>query len=118
QQTKRPWANVYPRLLSDQRILGGSGAASLDGLWDRQARDTVFFLRPEDRAAWTTEFRARFPDEAREIIAVADAALRHEFDLLGSGPVALGREFSWHRDFKTGREWPLQYWRSIEYLEL
>ncbi len=118
QQTKRPWANVYPRLLSDQRIVGGSGAGSLDQLWDRLARDTAFFLRPEDRATWTSEFRARFPDEARALVAAAEAALRHEFNLLGSGPVNLGARFSWHRDFKTGREWPQQYWRSIEYLEL
>ena len=32
--------------------------------------------------------------------------LRHEFDLLGSGPTDLGPRIDWHRDFKTGYKWP------------
>ncbi len=46
--------------------------------------------------------------EARERVAVmaaADRALGHEFDLLGSGPVQLGRVIDWHRDFKSGFRW-------------
>jgi hypothetical protein len=38
--------------------------------------------------------------------AAADAAIRHEFDLLGSGPTELGAEIDWHRDFKSGHRWP------------
>ena len=29
----------------------------------------------------------------------------HVFDLLGSGPVPLGRTIDWHRDFKSGYRW-------------
>ena len=36
----------------------------------------------------------------------AEAAVRHVVDLLGSGPVELGERIDWHRDFKTGIDWP------------
>ena len=35
----------------------------------------------------------------------ANRICRHEFDLLGSGPVDLGRRIDWHHDFKTGFSW-------------
>ncbi len=44
--------------------------------------------------------------EARAIVARADAACGHVFDLLGSGPVDLGDPIDWHRDFKSGHRWP------------
>ncbi|MGC3976519.1 MAG: alginate lyase family protein [Nitrospira sp.] len=38
-------------------------------------------------------------------IASADRICGHVFDLLGSGPVALGETIDWHRDFKSGYRW-------------
>src|SRR5207253_1318533 len=35
---------------------------------------------------------------------------------LGSGPVSLGTPVDWHRDFKTGFDWPLAYAKRIDYL--
>lgn len=118
QQTRRPWANLYPTTLTDRAVFGGSGAASLDAFWDLRARHGVFFLRPSDRDAWTAAFRLRYPGESVELVAAAEAIVRHEFDLLGSGPVVLGPRLPWHCDFKTGREWPVHYHRDIPYLEL
>lgn len=118
QQTKRPWARTYPWMLSDRTLLGRSDASSLDSLWDQVASRRTFFLRPDDRIQWSAAFRERFPEDVPRIIAAADAVLRHEFDLLGSGPVRLGADLPWHADFKTGRVWPLRYCRDIEYLEL
>jgi hypothetical protein len=48
-------------------------------------------------------------DEAqrRALLERADAVAEHRFDLLGSGPVELGAEIDWSRDFKTGRRWPV-----------
>jgi hypothetical protein len=47
-------------------------------------------------------------DEAQRcnLLERADAVAGHRFDLLGSGPVELGPEIDWSRDFKTGRRWP------------
>lgn len=116
QQTKRPWAQAYPRLLADRTILGE--AATPSAWWNARLRTGAFFLRPADREEWTASFRARYPREGDGVVAGAEASLRHEFDLLGSGPIRLGSPLPWHTDFKTGREWPLQFCRDIEYLEL
>ena len=116
-QTRRPWARVYPRLLGDAAIFGASGASSYDALWGRQMA-APFFLNPSDRANHAAAFRERYPDEVAGVIATADAALRHEFDLLGSGVKALGPKLPWLDDFKTGRHYPVQYCRDIEYMEL
>jgi uncharacterized heparinase superfamily protein len=116
-QAKRPWTFVYPNVLADRTVLGDSGERSLARLWDRLA-ERPFFLRPADRAPWTAAYRRRFPEEPGRVIAAAERLLRHEVDLLGSGPVALGSSLPWHCDFKTGREWPIRYHRDIEYLEL
>jgi uncharacterized heparinase superfamily protein len=43
-------------------------------------------------------------------VRLADALARierGEVDLLGSGPVHLPEPIDWHRDFKSGRSWPL-----------
>lgn len=117
QQTRRPWANVYPHLLTDAAIFGSSGAASYDGFWDRQ-RTHPFFLQPADRDRYAAAFRARYPEEVEKIVAIAGGVLRHEFDLLGSGLTQLGPELPWLDDFKSGRHYPPQYCRDIQYMEL
>lgn len=47
------------------------------------------------------------PDET--IVDRVEPLMRHEFDLLGSGPTQLGERIDWHVDFKTGRRWPLEH---------
>lgn len=39
------------------------------------------------------------------LLLLADTAVEHRFDLLGSGPVAMGGKIDWHRDFVTGFRW-------------
>jgi hypothetical protein len=114
---RRPWSNVYPHLLTAGSIVRASGASSVDDWWDRQQR-APFFFAPSDRDAWAREFEARFPEARAAIVAAADRILRHEFDLLGSGCVALGRALPWHTDFKSGREWPIEYSPRMHYSEL
>ncbi|MBA3736315.1 MAG: alginate lyase family protein [Actinobacteria bacterium] len=50
---------------------------------------------------------------ATRLRAVADDVLAHRFDLLGSGPVSLGEEIDWHRDFKSGYRWPLDFYQDV-----
>ena len=48
--------------------------------------------------------------DAREsILARAEQAAAHRFDLLGSGVTALGPQVDWQLDFKSGRSWPLEH---------
>jgi hypothetical protein len=42
---------------------------------------------------------------ASRIVHSADRVCEHIFDLLGSGPVALGPKIDWHTDFKSGYRW-------------
>ncbi len=43
------------------------------------------------------------------LVGRAEALAAHRFDLLGSGPVELGAQIDWQRDFKSGRVWPLEH---------
>ena len=114
---RRHWARVAPRVFTDRALLAATGADSVDALWQAM-QDRPFFLTPRDGEAWTRAYLESFPDGRDRVIAVADAALRHDFDLLGSTPLPLGDRLPWHTDFKTGREWPLDYAPDIQYSEL
>jgi len=116
QQTKRPWATAYPHLLTDRTVLGG--ATNVARWWDSRLQSGPFFLHPTDRERWASAFEARYPGLNESLVAAAERVLRHEFDLLGSGPVNVGGTLPWHSDFKTGREWPVRFCKDIEYLEL
>lgn len=113
----RPWTRVYPSWLSAEKLANRAGAASVDAWWKDQAA-APFFLHPSDREAWARAFEARYPTGKAAIIEAADKVLAHEFDLLGSGPCALGPQLPWLTDFKARREWPLQYSPDIQYSEL
>ncbi len=75
-------------------------------------------MRNADREATAARLVARYPGAREDILRAADAVVRHELDLLGSGPRTLSTPLPWHEDFKTGRRWPLDYAADIEYLEL
>jgi uncharacterized heparinase superfamily protein len=64
--------------------------------------------------AWPDELRTALDGLRDE----ADAALRHEIDLLGSGPVDLGADIDWHRDFKSGYRWPEIFYQDVEVTRL
>lgn len=48
-----------------------------------------------------------------EVLPQAEQLCQHRFNLLGSGEVELGAEIDWHRDFKSGRRWPLEPSRRL-----
>jgi len=51
-------------------------------------------------------------EDEKVIITCADQALRHEFDLLGSGPIVLN-PIDWHTDFKVNVRWDKKYYKEI-----
>ena len=73
-----------------------------------------FFVHVSDRPALVAAMARMQPNAAELAIAEAEAVLRHQFDLLGSGPVELGRSIDWHRDFKTGYQWPSAHHTRID----
>lgn len=76
------------------------------------AGDPVAILRGPARAALPTVMRfereldALSGPERTALLRRAELILDHTFDLLGSGPVALGQQIDWLADFKSGRRWP------------
>ncbi|MCC6998022.1 MAG: alginate lyase family protein [Deltaproteobacteria bacterium] len=65
----------------------------------------------ETRVDW---LRRHAPDAVQRIVADADQARAHVFDLLGSGPVSLGASIDWHADFQSGTRWdPTRFHRRI-----
>lgn len=116
-ELQQPWARIYPRVMTAGALLKATGAPSIDALWQAQLA-APFFVSPGRRDLLTRAFRARYPHAEASILRTADQALRHEFDLLGSGCVRLSDDLPWHTDFKTGRRWPIEYAAHIEYLEI
>jgi hypothetical protein len=114
---RRPRARIYPYLLTERSIVRAAGAASIDALWGA-LQETPFFVAASRRDAYVPAFRERYPDAPDTLIAAADRILRHEFDLLGSGAVTLPGALPWHTDFKSGREWPIEYSARMHYSEL
>jgi uncharacterized heparinase superfamily protein len=57
--------------------------------------------------------------EAAERIRAEAADVRaHRVDYLGSGPVDLGPDIDWHRDFKSGYVWPSRFYMDVEVTRL
>jgi uncharacterized heparinase superfamily protein len=114
---QRPWSRLYPNLLTDGALLRATEATSIDALWEERQR-APFFVSSADRHDCVQRFRERYPETPALVVTAADRVCRHEFDLLGSGRVTLDARLPWHTDFKSGREWPVEYAPQMEYLEL
>ena len=76
-----------------------------------------FFFAAEDVPARIAALKSEMPDVAAEIIRRADAAMRHEFDLLGYGSLQYGAEVDWHLDAVSGKRAPLVAWHKVPYLD-
>ena len=64
--------------------------------------------------AYNTIFLDGISDDDKDLIlCLAEQALRHEFDLLGSGPVKLD-PIDWHTDFKCGAKWKKGFYKEIQ----
>ncbi len=90
-------------------------AKSIDILWERLAQRPYFALCS---SADLLHYDQLCPDSREKILVRAQDAAMHRVDLLGSGPVRLGSDIDWLKDFKTGLSWPARYFRDIEYTNL
>jgi hypothetical protein len=99
----------FPREADLLRFLGGRF-----GTLDEAIAAVGGATRPFVPAALTPEaiagFYAARPVARDRLLQAADDVLAHRFDLLGSGPVALGPALPWHADFKTGHVWDRTAW--------
>jgi Heparinase II/III-like protein/Heparinase II/III N-terminus len=91
------------------RVRAGELAEALGGLGlERALRGPALDALPTV-AAFEDSLETFGEEQRRDLLLRADAILAHRFDLLGSGPVELGAEIDWSRDFKSARRWPLRH---------
>jgi hypothetical protein len=107
-----PPPEVPPRTWADE--LRDAGLTASQWLAARQAAGRLFVDLPDARV---DHLRVRYPDLVRATVAAADRVLRHEFDLLGSGPYTPAdpdrpvdghgyRPIDWFLDPVAGRRFP------------
>lgn len=113
-----------PSLRRKLRSLGPSdvarmaGAKSLSDLWKARTAAGFLYTAAEREELARLHRDARFTSAVKELEERVERILRHEFDLLGSGPADLGPEIDWHRDFKSGRKWELTPSERIDVSDL
>lgn len=103
------------RRFDGRELARRTGAADSEAVWLQFVRNVAKCF-PEGPAK--DELERLVPGEVARILAAAEAAMRNEIDLLGSGPVCLGTTIDWHRDYVTGDSWPLDFFRRIDYLNV
>lgn len=74
-----------------------------------------YFLDYKKKEDYISITRFHFPEIIESTIKEADQICSNIFDLLGSGPVDLGPQINWHRDFKNSYEWQRVYYKEIYY---
>jgi uncharacterized heparinase superfamily protein len=101
------------RRLDRGRLLALARASSVDELWARlRSRSYPAWIRPIDPAA----LDLIEPGESARVRAAAQFASERTIDLLGTGPVVLGKPIDWARDYRVGMGWPSGFARSIDYV--
>jgi hypothetical protein len=114
-ELERVRAPLRGRRFGNAELLAATHEPTIDSLWAAILARPFPFVRSDAELA---RIEARWPGERERVLAAAQRALAHEVDVLGTGPVSLGDPIDWHRDWKTGRRWPLRYGRRMEYVEL
>lgn len=115
---ERARASLFSTYLSDKAFAQAlvPRFADLPIYLNHMAQRTTphFFIHSGQRSVVVDLMRRYAPTQEALVLAAADQSCVHIFDLLGSGPVALGPTIDWHQDFKSGYRWsPRQYFADI-----
>jgi hypothetical protein len=76
-----------------------------------------FFFDAEEIPQRIHVIRENVPDFERNVLDHAEQILKHQFPLLGYGPLGYGKEIDWHLDIVSGKRAPLRPWPKINYLD-
>jgi uncharacterized heparinase superfamily protein len=114
-QTDRFRAPRRAESFAIDRLTEAVDASSLSELWTRLS-DRSYAI-PMRRLS-LGDYERTCPGDGARILRAADEAGARRVDLLGTGRVDLGTTIDWHRDFKTGKTWPLKFVRDLDYTNL
>lgn len=101
----------FGKNFNTDRFLSRTGDLVVTSCWERLANRKRPFYFPDKKLSVAPNVI-----NLERILANADRASKHEIDLMGSGLVSLGKEINWLKDYKSGDEWSLAYFRSIDYI--
>jgi uncharacterized heparinase superfamily protein len=108
------------RTLTDEEFLKitgwGSDRAQAVAQFHERARFRFFFHPRNRKDFFLHTLTSLQPEE--QLLADADATRENRFQTLGSPLTPLGSPMPWHRDFKSGKEWPLRALTIPEILDL
>lgn len=76
-----------------------------------------FFFAPESVDSLIAVLRDRLPEVESQTILQADKICRHQFDLLGCGPLDYGAPIDWHRDALHNKVAPRKSFHQVGYLD-
>lgn len=97
----------------EKSLLRRTAASSLDDVVSRAASGPCPALKGRvDPDA----FERLVPGGASKVLRRAEDAMLNRVDILGSGPIDLGREIDWSRDYKTGKVWERTRPHKIDYI--
>jgi uncharacterized heparinase superfamily protein len=113
-QVERFAAPRRSRWLTKERLLRAAGRPNIGAWWQSLADRPFLTVTTMDAAA----LDALCPGDSARLLQEADRALARRVDLLGSGPIELGADVDWHRDYKSGVRWQPAYCRDIKYNDL
>lgn len=100
------------RRVSIEYLLHRIGAKNLAECWIYLSKQPYPAYFPRQRQG---DLETYCPGHTEDILHLADQALGHCVNLLGSGWIQLGKDIDWLKDYKTGFSWPSQYCRDIDY---
>ena len=72
-----------------------------------------FFRRLDNREEIVPEYEKCFTKEKKSTLAQADELLAHKFRIFERDDIQFNGKIDWHRDYKTGRNWPNRFHAKI-----
>jgi hypothetical protein len=106
--------SIYLRKIFDTKsLLRATGTDSVNLLWEELTK------LPYPAQTDINYIQTNLQDYSKDkltIMKLADQAVAHKVNLLGSGLIFLGNQINWHKDYKSGVIWPLKYFRTINHV--
>jgi hypothetical protein len=108
------WKNSALESKARAALWGDPGATLHEQLGRRRgmALSSLFLACELRRERWLSWIKTD-GEKCTKLLSSADRICRHEFDLLGSGPVKFGESIPWHKDFKSGHTWPTRFHKTL-----
>lgn len=113
-ELNQPIIKWQARTLSNEKFLKLLGAIDFNTLWS-ELGDSNFPLFIKQISI--VDYNINCPGDHTRIINLAENAIKHKVNLLGSGLVHLGDKIPWNKDFKNGYSWPKRTSRRIQIMD-